>query len=89
MSYFSNGDGNVKVYLSRRNLLALLSKLERNVVDPGSSACTLLKTDNTHKVYPQSHPRILVVAVEDVEYYTDREPGAVHPKDLPIPGVVL
>ena len=68
------------VYLSRKNLLTLLSKLDRQK-EGDSTACTLVKCDNTHPVYPQSHDQILVKALEDEEYYTDREPGSVHPSD--------
>lgn len=69
------------VYLSRRNLLTLLSKLDR-VAAGGQSACCLVKQDTTHKKYPCSTVTE-VVAVEDEEYYTERPPGLVHPKDLP------
>ncbi len=65
----------VQVYLSRRNLLTLLNKLDANVKVPGTSKCTLIKSDNEHPKYPQSHPEIYVTAVEDAEYYTNREPG--------------
>jgi len=68
------------VCLSRRNLLALLSKLDRRAKGE-QTECTLVKRDDTHPVYPQSHHVIFVVGVEDAEYYKDREPGAVHPKD--------
>jgi len=60
------------VRLSRRNLLTLLSKLDR--VKAGEvSACTLIKTDQD----------ITLKAFEDDVYYEDREPGEVHPKDTP------
>jgi len=67
------------VYLTRRNLTTLLSKLDRTKAgDP--SACTLVKRDTQHPKYPCSDV-IAVVALEDAEYYTDRIPGPVHPKD--------
>jgi hypothetical protein len=70
-----------KVYLTRRNLLTLLSKLDR--VKAGEfSFCELIKQDTAHPKYPCSEP-ILVQAVEDEDYYIDREPGAVHLKDEP------
>lgn len=72
-----------KIFLSRRNLLSLLNKLDRNLKDPGASQCTLLKCDNQHKVYPQTMPEILVTAVEDDQYYIDREAGFVLPIDDP------
>lgn len=60
-----------KCYLSRRNLLSLLEKL-----DNPSSAKTLVKNDTEHPNYPCSD-RIMVIAVEDEDYYDDREPGKV------------
>ena len=69
------------VYLSRRNLLTLLSKLDRNASDPDASSATILKRDNEHATYPQSHDLIVVTAVEDAVYYVDRQPGPVHPLD--------
>jgi hypothetical protein len=71
-----------QVYLSRRNLLTLLNKLDRVAVG-GDSACTLIKRDNVHPKYPQTMSAISVTAVEDADYYTDRHAGAVNPLDLP------
>lgn len=71
-----------QVFLSRRNLLTLLSKLDR-VGQGDTSACTLIKSDNKHPKYPQTMSSILVTAVEDAEYYTNRYPGAVLPEDDP------
>lgn len=70
-----------QVYLTRRNLLTLLSKLDR-VKNGEISACTLVKQDTVHPVYPCSDV-ISVTAVEDADYYTNREPGELHPKDVP------
>lgn len=68
-----------KVYLSRRNLLTLLSKLDR--VKAGEvSLCTLIKQDTLHEKYPQTIDKIMITAIEDEEYY-DREAGEVHPAD--------
>jgi hypothetical protein len=67
----------VRVYLSRRNLDTLLGKLDVNLVNPGTSACTLVKNDVENTRYPQSHPEIWVTAVEDRDYYWDRTPGNV------------
>lgn len=71
------------VYLSRRNLLALLSKLDRKAKGE-DTACTIIKNDNKHVKYPQSMPSIAVCAVEDDEYYSLRPEGAgpLHPKDV-------
>jgi hypothetical protein len=73
------------VYLSRRNLLALLSKLDR-VKAGENSACTLVKRDTVHPQYPCSD-EIYVIAVEDEAYYTDRPAGEVLPADDPTGGV--
>ncbi len=70
------------IYLSRRNLLTLLSKLDRNGNgDP--SMCTIIKLDHTHEKYPQTMKMCVVTALEDDEYYDTRDPGPVHPKDEP------
>ena len=68
------------LYLTRRNLLTLLSKLDRNLEEPNSSACTIIKTDTEHPKYPCSDV-IQVTALEDAEYYTDRNPGRMHPAE--------
>lgn len=71
-----------KVYLTRRNLQTLLYKLDRNKGNPGESKCTITKMDTRHKKYPCSEV-VVVTAVEDEEYYTDREAGEMHPYDDP------
>jgi hypothetical protein len=71
-----------KVFLSRRNLLVLLSKLDR--VKAGEfSHCTIIKTDNSHPRYPQTMKEIEVTAVEDEDYYAERTAGEMHPSDEP------
>jgi hypothetical protein len=72
----------IRVYLSRRNLLTLLNKLD-GVREGRPSECTLVKHDNKHPRFPSSHPAIFVTAVEDEDYYTDREPGFVREQDDP------
>jgi hypothetical protein len=63
--------------------LTLLNKLDRNKTDgSGASECTIVKTDTVHSKYPCTDV-IVVMALEDEEYYTDREPGKMHPKDEP------
>lgn len=71
-----------RVYLSRRNLLVLLSKLDRRALGE-VTACTVVKNDDRHAVYPQTMPQIEVIAVEDADYYTERSAGPMHPKDEP------
>ena len=68
------------VYLSRRNLLTLLSKLDRKA-NGEDTHCTLIKNDNKHPKYPQSMKSISVIAIEDEEYYTERNAGLIHPSD--------
>ena len=71
-----------KLYLSRRNLLTLLSKLDR-LAKGEDTECTLIKCDNVHPIYPQTMDQCMVIAVEDAMYYTDRFAGEVHPLDEP------
>jgi hypothetical protein len=71
-----------QVYLSRRNLLTLLSKLDRKAAGD-ETACTLIKRDSAHPKYPQSMDRIIVTAVEDTDYYVDRPAGDVFHLDDP------
>lgn len=71
-----------RVYLTRRNLLTLLSKLDRQAAGD-VTMCTIVKYDNVHSKYPQTMDAIEVVAVEDADYYTDRDPGGMHPLDEP------
>lgn len=71
-----------QLYLTRRNLLSLLSKLDRKT-NGGETKCTLIKNDTKHSKYPNSESNIIVTAVEDSDYYTEREAGDVHPDDVP------
>lgn len=66
----------VQVYLTRRNLETLLKKLNGNRVSHSKSWATIIKRDTTHPVYPQTGSDcVIVTAVEDEDYYTDRAPG--------------
>lgn len=65
MKFETYGTGHFVLELTRRNLQALLDKLD----DP-ISARTLTKTDEGGF--------IIVRAVEDDEHYSDRAPGAVY-----------
>ena len=65
-----NKENYVRLFLSRRNLLTLLRKL-----DNPDSVKTIVKQDMEHPNYAQTHQYILVTAVEDEDYYSDREPG--------------
>ena len=63
-----------QIYLSRRNLLTLLAKLDRTAFGEPSQ-CTLIKRDLEHPDYPATVPA-RITAVEDADYYTDRLPGS-------------
>jgi hypothetical protein len=70
-----------QLYLTRRNLLSLLSKLDRQKKGE-RTFCTLVKSDTIHPYYPSTDV-ITVTAVEDEDYYVDRAPGKLHPADEP------
>lgn len=61
-------DSTVVVTLSRRNLQALLLKL-----DEPESARTLIRDFEDH--------RLIVRAEDDDVHYADREPGRMHPRE--------
>lgn len=82
------------VYLSRRNLVALLSKLDRRAAGE-STRCTINKNKQPSAEYQQTMQTIDVIAVEDEEYYSsqNRSAGIMHPADesnlaVPSTGVV-
>lgn len=64
-----------KIYLSRRNLLTLLNKLDR-AAKGEETARTVWKRDERHLRFPSTPTE--VVAIEDADYYTDRNPGPTH-----------
>lgn len=74
----------VQLYLSRRNLMTLLSKLDRQK-DGDATACTIIKSQFPVPLEPfaQSVPLVVVTAVEDDVYYAsqDRVASPVHPAD--------
>lgn len=66
----------MNLYLSRRNLLTLIAKLD--AAKRGEPTLkTIIKNDTKHPAYPQTIGPIFVVAVEDNDYYVDRNPGHV------------
>lgn len=75
-------DKTPKVYLSRRNLLALLSKLDRDSAGD-ASYCSIMKYKNAVPQYQQTMTEVMISAVEDDEYYgaLERSPGEIHPND--------
>jgi len=68
------------LYLSRRNLLALLSKLDRQAAGD-ATACAIVKYSNPTDPYCNTIDQVTVVAVPDDEFYANRSPGAMHPAD--------
>lgn len=76
-----------RIYLSKRNLLTLLAKLER--FEKGEeTACTIIKRANHMDPYSATIDEIAVVAIPDEYYYVTRGAGIVHPKDDPDPSQV-
>jgi len=71
-----------KLFLSRRNLLTLLSKLDRDK-EGEPTQCTIVKNDSSNPKFPQTMTQVYVIAVEDDAYYTDRDAGDVLPADDP------
>lgn len=73
------------LYLSKRNLLTLLSKIER--FEKGEeTACAIVKCSNPLDPYNMSISGVedvMVIGVPDERYYTNRLAGPVHPKDDP------
>lgn len=70
-----------RIYLTRRNLLTLLSKLDR-AAKGESTTLTIVKNDTEHPKYPVTE-EVMITAVEDKDYYTERKPGPVYPADDP------
>lgn len=70
-----------KIYLSRRNLLTLLSKLDRKA-EGDDTHCTIVKYRNESDPYKHTVQAFTVTAVPDEEYY-NRDAGAMHPLDDP------
>lgn len=70
------------IYLSRKNLEILLSKLNRQL-DGEKSECTLIKYKKPNTNFCQTMDICNVVAVENSVYYKDQgiTPGMMHPLD--------
>lgn len=76
-------DNTPKLYLSRRNLSALLSKLDRQAAGD-ETYCGIVKHQTPGGTeYNQTMRTIAVFAVEDEPYYEaqQRPAGAMHPAD--------
>lgn len=75
------GEDNV-LYLSKRNLLTLLSKLER-YENGEETKCAIIKHANSLDPYCMNGmDSCMVIAIPDEKYYVNRTPGAVHERDL-------
>jgi hypothetical protein len=73
---------NERLYLSRRNLLTLLSKLDR--FEQGQETqCAIIKHANPLDPYCNTMDEVMVIAVPDEKFYTQRSPGVMHPLDEP------
>jgi hypothetical protein len=72
-----------KIYLSERNLRILLSKLQRDAAGD-TTACSIVKHQQPNQAaYNQTMKSIMVIAVQDAEYYgaQGRSAGEMHPLD--------
>jgi len=69
-----------QIYLSRRNLLALLSKLDRQAAGD-ETACAIVKSANPSDPYCNTIDQVMVIAIPDEKFYANRQPGAMHPLD--------
>ena len=72
------------IYLSRRNLQTLINKLDRRAAG-GSTAATIIKHQNKDNPpeYQQTLKDVTITAVEDADFYVNREGGVMHPADDP------
>lgn len=69
-----------RIYLSKRNLLTLLSKLER--LEAGEDTkCAIIKNRNVLDPYCNTVDQVAVIAIPDEKFYVNRNPGPMHPKD--------
>lgn len=69
-----------KIYLSKRNLLTLLSKLER--LEQGQDTkCAIVKYANPLDPFCNTINEVMVIAVPDDKFYAARQAGEMHPLD--------
>ena len=75
-------DKTPKIYLSRRNLLALLSKLDAEAAGEETS-CMIIKKQPASPEYRQTMATIAVIAVDDEAFYgsQQRAAGEMHPRE--------
>ena len=72
-----------RIYLTRRNLLTLLSKLDRVKAGEQSHATIIKYRNDRVDEYKQDIDSAMIVAVEDEPYYAamNRDPGPITPED--------
>lgn len=69
-----------QIFLSKRNLLTLLSKIER--YERGEeTACTIIKYKNPSDPYVNTMDACIVTALPDDKLYVNRGAGEMHPAD--------
>lgn len=75
-------DKTPRIYLSRRNLVALLAKLDAEAAGI-QTACTIIKHRQPSPAYQQTMDAIAVIAVQDEEFYgaQSRPAGEMHPRE--------
>ena len=61
---FNYGSNMKQVYLSRCNLMVLLSKLNRRA-NGENTLCTIIKRDDTHPEFPQSMMQLMITSNEE------------------------
>ena len=69
-----------RIYLSKRNLLVLLSKLDR--FEKGEETkCAIIKNKCVTDPYCNTIEQVAIIAVPDEHFYVNRQPGAMLPVD--------
>jgi len=77
---FDNKFPKSKLYLSRRNLLSLLHKLDREAAGEDTQ-CAIIKHKGVSPHYQQTMDSVMIIAVDDTVYYEaqNRPAGEMHP----------
>ena len=69
-----------RIYLSKRNLLVLLSKLDR--FEKGEETkCAIIKRRCVTDPYCNTLDNVAVIAIPDEQFYVNRQAGEMHPVD--------
>ena len=67
---------------SFQSLISPWNKLDRRKAG-GQTHCKIIKYDDGNAAYPQTMDAVLITAVEDDDYYTERPAGDIHELDVP------